>query len=78
MGGNRTGMGGKTGKRKGVQLKSVPTSILSFGGEPETEKWDLEVEGSVYGGQGFGPCNYPKGWTLNKLKASSSSLSMGL
>ena len=32
------------------------------------ESWDLEVEGSVYGGRDFGPCSYLQGWTLNQTK----------
>ena len=38
-----------------------------------SKRWDLEVAGSACGGRGFGPCSYPSGWTLNKLKSSSSS-----
>jgi len=65
--------GGMSGKWRAVQLESMQvSSILSFGDETETEKWDL-VEGSVYGGQGFGPCSYPQGWNLNETKSSSTS-----
>ncbi len=39
---------------------SFLSSFLSFGGE-SGQKWDLEVEGSAYGGRGFGPCSYPRG-----------------
>ena len=38
----------------------MQASILSFGDELENEKWDLEVEGSAFGGRGFVPCSYLK------------------
>ena len=58
----------------GKWLRRRLTFLLSLGGEQETRSGDyIEVEGSVYEGRGFGPCLYPKGWTLNKFKSSSSS-----
>ena len=35
-----------------------------------SERWNLDVAGSAYGGRDFGPCSYPRGWTLNKLKSN--------
>ena len=37
--------------------------FCSFGDEPRSKQWELEVAGSTYGGRGFGPCScsYPRG-----------------
>ena len=42
----------------------VVFSLLSFGDEKGCERWDLEVEGSVYLSQDFGTRFYQKSWTL--------------
>ena len=58
---------GETGNwKRGMQLE-VKGRFLNVLVMNRSERWNLDVAGSAYGGRDFGPCSYPRGWTLNKL-----------